>query len=320
LRRTAFVSIVTPAYNAADTLPETARSVFAQTHTDWEWIIVDDGSTDATLALTRDMAQQDSRVRVVALPANTGLPAAVRNRGLSEARGIYIALLDADDAWLPDKLARQLAELEAHPEADAVCTLYEPFGDPTRARLAAALLNHERAPVVHRAEMLRHCPWQTSTLLMRRACYDELGGFDESPELFCGDDYLYFARLLHRYTVRRIPEALVRYRVAPLGASVSAGTLANGSTRGWHLYEALLRHGVLNETEARQKRAALHFEEAKDKLFHLHQPFRAPLFRSIREGGAPMEAWVAFLLCWLPAPALRAALKAGLEAKKRIRS
>lgn len=312
------VSIVTPAYNAAAFLEETAASVQAQTVQDWEWIVVDDGSDDDTLAIARRIAENDPRIRAIALGTNTGLPAAVRNRGLAEARGAFIALLDADDQWRPDKLARQIAELEAHPEADAVCTLYEPFGDPDRARAAAALMNHETSATVRREEMLRHCPWQTSTLLMRRVCYEALGGFDESPALFCGDDYLYFARLLHRFTVRRIPEPLVRYRVAPVGVSVSSATIERNRERGWHLYEAMLRDGVLNPEEARRKRSALYFEEAKDNLFHLGRPFRGALWRSVREGGSTLEARAALALCWLPAPALRWTLKQGLAWKKRL--
>ena len=85
------VSIVTPAFNAAAYVAETAASVFAQSHARWEWIIVDDGSTDGTLALAQNFAQRDARVRVVPLPANTGLPAAARNRGLAEAKGEFIA-------------------------------------------------------------------------------------------------------------------------------------------------------------------------------------------------------------------------------------
>lgn len=101
-------SIVVPAYNAARYLPDCVRSVLAQSFSDWELLIVDDGSTDGTAACIRAFAAQDARIRYVAQPRNLGV-AAARNRGVAEARGEWIALLDGDDAWLPDKLSRQFA-------------------------------------------------------------------------------------------------------------------------------------------------------------------------------------------------------------------
>lgn len=102
------VSIITPAYNAERFLSETIGSVQAQTHTDWEMLIVDDLSTDRTREIVSGFATSDPRIRLIAQEQNLG-PAETRNRGLDEARGRFIAFLDSDDLWLPEKLSKQLA-------------------------------------------------------------------------------------------------------------------------------------------------------------------------------------------------------------------
>ncbi|HEY6644784.1 glycosyltransferase family 2 protein [Povalibacter sp.] len=99
------VSVLMPAFNAQETLQESVASVLEQTFVDLELIIVDDGSTDATGDLAQQLAKADRRVRVIQ-QKNAGVSSA-RNRGLAEAKGRYIALLDADDLWVPDKLECQ---------------------------------------------------------------------------------------------------------------------------------------------------------------------------------------------------------------------
>ncbi len=102
------VSIITPAYNAGRFIGETIESVIRQTHPAWEMIIVDDCSSDNTGQIVRHYQQQDERIKLVTLPQNAGV-ANARNTGLQMARGRYVAFLDADDIWLDDKLAVQLA-------------------------------------------------------------------------------------------------------------------------------------------------------------------------------------------------------------------
>ncbi|MDO4196373.1 MAG: SDR family NAD(P)-dependent oxidoreductase, partial [Prevotellaceae bacterium] len=102
------VSIITPTYNCGPFIEETIRSVQAQTFQDWEMIIVDDGSKDDTEQIVMALAKKDERIRYIRNPKNCGA-AVTRNRALSEARGEWIAFLDSDDLWLPQKLERQLA-------------------------------------------------------------------------------------------------------------------------------------------------------------------------------------------------------------------
>src|ERR1700735_2324703 len=102
------VSIVTPVYKAGPWLKETLASVRAQTLTDWEQILVDDGSSDNSVAIAEAAAKQDARFTLIRTPQNMG-PSSARNLAIEAARGRFIAFLDADDLWLPEKLARSVA-------------------------------------------------------------------------------------------------------------------------------------------------------------------------------------------------------------------
>src|SRR5262245_44962868 len=112
------VSVVTPAYNAARYLGGTIESVLAQTYTDFEMLVVDDGSVDETFEVARSFAQRDSRIRLLRQP--NGGTSAARNRAVVYARGRYLALLDGDDRWMPDYLEAQLEILETDRTIDVL--------------------------------------------------------------------------------------------------------------------------------------------------------------------------------------------------------
>lgn len=103
-----FVSVVMPSYNAADYISSTIKSVLAQTHMVWELLVIDDCSTDSTREVVHKFVQEDSRIRLIPLEKNNGAPAAPRNIGIRAAKGEWIAFLDADDLWHPQKLEIQL--------------------------------------------------------------------------------------------------------------------------------------------------------------------------------------------------------------------
>jgi teichuronic acid biosynthesis glycosyltransferase TuaG len=110
---TPLVSIITPVYNAAPWLAQTLDSVRLQSLTDWEHILVDDQSTDGSQIIIERAAQQDARIRFLSTSRNVG-PSAARNLALDSARGRFIAFLDADDLWLPEKLARSVEWITRH--------------------------------------------------------------------------------------------------------------------------------------------------------------------------------------------------------------
>lgn len=102
------VSVIMPLHNAEPYIAETLASVLTQTYGNWELIVVDDCSTDASCSIVETALERDERIRLLRNPGNMGV-AKTRNRGVLEARGRYVAFLDADDAWMPEKLGRQIA-------------------------------------------------------------------------------------------------------------------------------------------------------------------------------------------------------------------
>lgn len=107
------VSIITPTYNAERTIASCIESVIAQTYLDWEMLITDDCSQDSTVKIVEQYAASDARIRLIRLEKNGGAGAA-RNRSITEAQGRYIAFLDADDRWMPNKLQRQVEFMQQH--------------------------------------------------------------------------------------------------------------------------------------------------------------------------------------------------------------
>ena len=117
------VSIITAAYNAAAFLPDTIRSIQAQSFTDWELIVTDDCSTDRTADVVRSFAADDARIRLCVLEKNSG-PAVARNHSIEQARGRYIAFCDSDDCWYPTKLEKQLAFMQEKQCALCYCSYH----------------------------------------------------------------------------------------------------------------------------------------------------------------------------------------------------
>jgi glycosyltransferase involved in cell wall biosynthesis len=183
------VSVITPAFNVESYLAEAVESVLAQTFTDWELVIVDDGSRDGTRALAeRYRAAHPDRIVVVS-QENRGL-AAARNTGLRVARGAVLALLDSDDAWTPAFLAEQMGLLDAHPEAAIVTGNATVRGGPENGRPARP--ENDERPAPDLVEILRD---ETAVFIMsvfRRAVVDRIGGFDE--RFRTNEDYDFWIR------------------------------------------------------------------------------------------------------------------------------
>ena len=197
------VSVITPTYNRAHMLKDAIESVLAQTLTDWEHVIVDDGSTDGTAALVQDYVQRDSRIHYL-YRTNGGLPAA-RNAGLAEARSAYVAFLDDDDLFLPDKLKQQVAVMARRPDLGL---LYAPVREVHDNRDTAKSLPPR---LIRTFEELFHgnTP-QVSSVLVRRACLDQVGGFDETLR-HC-QDYDLWLRLAARFPFDYLSEPVAVYR------------------------------------------------------------------------------------------------------------
>lgn len=185
------ITIITPAYNAAATIAETIRSVQAQTYPHWEWIIVDDGSTDSTCAIIQQF--NDPRIHLLST-VHTGLPGKGRNTALAQARGNYIAFIDADDLWIPDKLSLQIDYLTTLPSVGLVFSTYYEWNsdDPKPGRLVPNIRGLPNPGMLLR-ELCTRFFIGTSSVVVRRSLLDTWGGFDETLDV--AEDYELWLRL-----------------------------------------------------------------------------------------------------------------------------
>ena len=201
------MSVVLPVYNGEAYLDEALESVLDQTFTDWEVIAIDDGSRDASRSILERFAAADSRVRILANETNEGISAAL-NRGWREARGVYIARLDADDVALPERFARQVAFLDAHPSVAAVGSAAI-FIDGGGRRLSIA-----RVPTSNRAikaTLPRHNCFNHPSMTLRRAALEAVGGYRFDHV----EDYDLWLRLSERLDLANLSEPLILYRLHP---------------------------------------------------------------------------------------------------------
>lgn len=209
------VSVVVCAYNTAPYIAETLDSLFAQGFSDFEVIVINDGSTDKTADAIQPYL---SRIRYREQP-NQG-PAAARNAALRLARGQYIAILDSDDLWLPQYLEKMVSLLQAHPEVD----LYYPnavlFGETHfKGRLYQDIYPSSQ-PFTLEKFLTKECS-VFGLVMFRREVLEQVGGYDE--ELRGVEDFDLWLRMLqHGYRFSFTPEVLVKYRRRPASLSASS--------------------------------------------------------------------------------------------------
>ncbi|MBX6378897.1 MAG: glycosyltransferase, partial [Clostridia bacterium] len=197
---------VIPVYNHEAFVAEAIESALHQTYRDLEVIVVDDGSTDGTPAKVAAFA---GRIRSFRKP--NGGTASALNLGIREARGEFIAWLSSDDVFLPEKIAAQVALLDAHPEVGLCYTdfyVVDATGRITGEQKCASLPSREAWT---RALLQFGCLINGSTTLIRRSCFDAVGLFDE--ELLQSHDYDLWVRLSVHTLFGHVPRPLVKYRV-----------------------------------------------------------------------------------------------------------
>lgn len=204
------ITVVLPAFNAQATLDRAVVSILAQDEEDFELLLVDDGSTDATSTIAHALAARDRRVRVLRIE-HAGIVAALRH-GLARSRGRYIARMDADDISYPGRLRAQRAHLEQHPEVGLVACCVD-FGSEGRwdegyARHVAwtnRLQTHEEIAINRFIES----PLAHPSVMYRRDLVERLGGYREGP--FPEDYDLWLRWLDGGVVMMKLPEALVRW-------------------------------------------------------------------------------------------------------------
>ena len=222
------VDVIIPAYNAARFLPTAIESVMAQTFADWRILLVDDGSTDNTAELISPFIHQLGPKLNYIRQANSGVSAA-RNTAIRNSSAEFLALLDADDVWLPHRLTESLKCFENRPQVGLA------YGFNARINQEGAVVDtfarrqkHAEgkiAPYIYRLQV----DLPTLTITFRRKCIDEAGLFDETMQV-TEDRDLWF-RIASRYEVALVPSVIAHYRLLPSSATTNPERMLKGQLR-----------------------------------------------------------------------------------------
>jgi glycosyltransferase involved in cell wall biosynthesis len=223
------ISIVMPTYNAEEFVHQTIQSVLNQTLSNFEYLILDDGSRDRSLAIAHQWALGDRRIQVFSHP-NQGV-SATRNRGIQLSRGNLIAFLDADDIWFPEKLAAHVEHFQANPNLAVSFSRVEFMtlnGEPT-GQVSTSRLFHLKPE-----DFIYENPTSTmSSLVVRAEVFAQVGGFAEDMS-YCEDLEWLFRVICHQcqgyppWQIEGIDRVLVYYRASPAGLSASLYRMESG--------------------------------------------------------------------------------------------
>lgn len=278
------ISVIMPAYNAARFIARSIQSIQQQTTRPLEILVVDDGSKDNTAEVA---AACGELVRVIRQP--NGGPAGARNTGAREARGEWLAFLDSDDAWLPNKLERQLTVLDGSISlVHAYCTI--DFTGPLTP-------DEQSFDTLWRRNTI--C---TSSVLLRKSDFDAVGGFDTDRSIMAVEDYNLWLRLLHRgCKFRVIRERLVDYTPAPNNLSGQFGLMVRSELNNVEKIRQIC--GVDDERVSR-KQAAIYSEWGL-ALFHSRDLEQArDCYRNVLKRQPSMGAFMRWMATFLPRPIL----------------
>ncbi len=221
------ISIVTPVYNAASFIQQTIEMVQAQTYTDWELLLVDDGSKDNSVEVIEAFLEKnpDNRIRLINKGVNEGA-ALTRNRGIKEAKGRYIAFLDADDVWLAHKLQTQMEHM-VNTNAGFVFSAYE-FGD--EEAIGTGRVVHVPQTLTYKKALSRTVIFTTTVLLDTEKIPKELIYMPNVPS---EDSATWWQILRAGYVAYGLDEVLAIYRRP--AKSLSSNKL-KAIQRIWYLY------------------------------------------------------------------------------------
>jgi glycosyltransferase involved in cell wall biosynthesis len=212
------VTVLTTVYNGARYLDEAIDSILAEEFSDFEYVIVDDGSTDETAAVLARAASHDPRIIVLRNETNRGI-AASANRGLAVARGEYIARLDSDDISMPGRFGREVAVLDARPEVALVSMNYESIS-ADGVVLARSHRDHPSV-VVEYLLNFSNALGGHSQVMIRRSAVEAVGGYDETCAASLDSDL--WTRIVRQGRIVVLPEIGMRYRVHEESVTARAG-------------------------------------------------------------------------------------------------
>lgn len=252
------VSVVIPAYNAEAFIEETITSVLKQTYERFEILVVDDGSCDRTAEIVSAIAERDRRV-VLLQQTNAGV-AAARNSGIEHAKGEFVAPLDADDIWYPQNLEKQVRRIVDAGEKVGLVYSWsidiDEYGQPTNCIHASRIECN-----VYTTLLLHNFIANASSVLIRKACLDRVGGYDSTlkqQQGQGGEDWDLHLRIAEHYEFRVVPDFLVGYRKLSSSMSTDSRQMATSLRLIWR------------KTRQRHPRIPSSIERLSNSSFYLY--------------------------------------------------
>jgi len=225
------ISIITATYNSADFIEETYNSIKEQTHINWEWLVTDDCSNDNTVSLLKNMQAKDERIKIFYNNMNSGA-AVSRNNSLKESSGKYIAFIDSDDTWMPDKLEKQIEFMDEG--IDFSFTAFQIVKEDST--LTDKIIDlKKQAPLGYKDMLKKKATLGCSTVMLRAERFPNL----QMPLLRTGQDYATWLMILKSGTkAYLLPDALTRYRI--VSNSISRNKYKKAK-RQWQIYRSVER-------------------------------------------------------------------------------
>lgn len=226
------ISVITPAYNAERFIKDTIQSVLDQTYDCWEMIIVDDRSQDQTVELIKEMQDKDDRIKLIVLDENSG-SAVARNTAIENAQGRYIAFLDSDDRWMPEKLERQLAFMQEKDIAFSYTAYVRTLEDGTETDYIS-----KTPKQVDWDALMKRCVIGCLTVMLDTKKTGEV----KMVNIRTRQDYALWLDLTRRgFIAHGLPEVLAKYRV--VGNSISNNKW-KAAKRNWYVFRNIESQSV----------------------------------------------------------------------------
>lgn len=301
------VSVIMPAYGAADTIEASVISVQGQTLDDWELIIVDDGSPDDTADVAKQLAANDSRVRLVR-QSNAG-PSAARNTGLRSARAKVIAFLDADDLWAEQRLSGMLQAFAEQPKAGVLFSRTRFVDEETLA--LGTLTSHVRQ--LSAADLMaENAVCSSSNIVCRRQVLDQIGPFRPGLNFAEDQDWLLRVALDGEWEIRGVDAEWFFYRSSASSQSADLEAMR----RGWWSMVDRARECFPEETEAPLRdaigpihrqlaRRALRLGRSLEAVRYLRMAVMADPFLIARQPKRTLLTAAGLLVSFIPHPKLK---------------
>lgn len=221
-----FISVVMPSYNSAVFISDAISSVISQTFNDWELLIIDDCSRDQSFSIAQEYAKIDNRIKVIKLKKNSGV-ANARNIGIENAKGDYIAFLDSDDYWHPDKLEKQINFFQNNPNIDIIFSGYYRFN-------GRGILGKVNVPIraIEYKDLLKGNCIGNLTGIYKRHKFSDIRQKNVGAE-----DYLFWLEIFSNSNAKGagIAESLAYYRVAESSKSLSSNKFKSAKWT-WDIY------------------------------------------------------------------------------------